>query len=145
STGGGVRGRARAGDHHRGMSSTNAAVPVLKVQEVSLHIQRIPILRSFSLAVCAGELVGLVGRNGAGKTTLMRAIMGLLPVTDGDIALDGQSLRGHDVAQRARLGLGYMPEDRGLIGPLTVEENLRLPCWAQGLPDADAHLDRALT
>lgn len=117
----------------------------LSAQELSVHIQRIPILRSFSLSVGPGELVGLVGRNGAGKTTLMRAIMGLLPVADGTLAVEGKSLLQLSVDQRARLGIGYMPEDRGLIGPLTVEENLKLPCWAQKLPNAEARIDQALS
>jgi ABC-type Na+ transport system ATPase subunit NatA len=77
--------------------------------------------------------MALVGRNGAGKTTTLKSIMGLLPITGGVIQLDGIDLVHVPGYRRALFGIGYMPEDRRLIGPLTVEDNIRLPAWASGL------------
>lgn len=79
-----------------------------------------------SLQVHPGELVVLQGLNGAGKSTLLQAIMGLLPRVEGDIRYQGQSLLGLPPHQRARRGLGYVPEDRRLFTALTVQENLRV-------------------
>ncbi len=122
-------------------ASTTAA---LLVQAVSVSIQKVQILRSLSLEVGVGQMVGLVGRNGAGKTTLMKAVMGLLPCRGGTLEISGTPMRGRAVHERVTLGVGYMPEERGLIGPLSVEENLRLPAWAAGMRDVDARLQRAL-
>jgi branched-chain amino acid transport system ATP-binding protein len=73
---------------------------------------------------------GLVGRNGAGKTSLMRTVMGHLTPSQGRILLDGQDLSSLPRHARAALGIGYMPEDRGLVPELTVEENILIPVWA---------------
>lgn len=80
-------------------------------------------LHGVSLTLQAGEIVALVGANGAGKSTLLRALMGLVPVTSGEIAFDGAPLTGPSWA-RARRGLGYCPEGRRVFPGLTVEENL---------------------
>jgi branched-chain amino acid transport system ATP-binding protein len=77
--------------------------------------------------------MALVGRNGTGKTTTLKSIMGLLPITSGVIQLDGIDLVHVPGYRRALFGIGYMPEDRRLLGPLTVEDNIRLPAWASGL------------
>jgi branched-chain amino acid transport system ATP-binding protein len=74
-------------------------------------------------------MVGLVGRNGAGKTTLMRTLMGHLAPTSGSIVFDGRDLLALPPHARAGLGIGYMPEDRGLVPELTVEENILVPLW----------------
>ncbi|MFZ3126961.1 MAG: ABC transporter ATP-binding protein [Rhodoferax sp.] len=83
-----------------------------------------------SLQVQPGELVVLQGLNGAGKSTLMQAIMGLLPRVEGAIHYQGRSLQGLQPHQRARLGLGYVPEDRRLFTALTVQENLQVAARA---------------
>jgi branched-chain amino acid transport system ATP-binding protein len=75
-------------------------------------------------------MVGLVGRNGAGKTTLMRALMGHLAPAGGRIVFDGTDLATLPRHARAALGIGYMPEDRGLVPELGVEENILVPVWA---------------
>jgi branched-chain amino acid transport system ATP-binding protein len=80
--------------------------------------------------VKAGEMVGLVGRNGAGKTTSLRAVMGLVAPSAGDIRFAGAHLTPYPTHERARLGIGYMPEDRRLVPQLSVEENILLPSWA---------------
>ena len=84
-----------------------------------------------TLAVEAGEVVALIGRNGAGKTSLLRAIMGLMPRASGAIELAGASIEGLPPHQRARRGLGYVPEDRRIFTDLTVRENLLFAARAQ--------------
>ncbi|MFC5303008.1 ABC transporter ATP-binding protein [Azospira restricta] len=108
----------------------------LEVRALDVAIERIPILREVSLEVPAGSMVGLIGRNGAGKTTLMRSIMGLMPFSAGRMAAAGEDLQKLPAHALARRGISYMPEDRRLIPALTVEENVLLPAWANGLADA---------
>lgn len=114
---------------------------MLSVQSVDVSIQAMQALRGFSLRVREGEMVGLVGRNGAGKTTLMRAIMGHLQPTAGQIRFAGDDLRGVAAHRRADLGIGHMPEDRGLVPQLTVEENILLPLWVSRRLAARERLD----
>jgi branched-chain amino acid transport system ATP-binding protein len=85
------------------------------------------VLREVSLEVAAGEVVTLVGRNGAGKTTLLRCLMGLHRGMTGRVELDGRDIARLAPHKRCRLGLGYVPDDRGIYATLTVEENLTLP------------------
>jgi branched-chain amino acid transport system ATP-binding protein len=106
---------------------------MLQVQGIHVTIKGFIILRGVTIDIPAGELVALVGRNGAGKTTTIKSIMGLMPVTAGTIRLDHTDLRGVPGHQRAALGIGYMPEDRRLIGSLTVEDNILMPVWASRL------------
>lgn len=82
------------------------------------------ILQSVSLEVGAGEIVAVVGRNGVGKSTLMKAIIGLLPVRSGTIAFRDLPMNSLRADQRARLGMGYVPQGREVFAELTVEENL---------------------
>ena len=86
-------------------------------------------------------MVSLVGRNGAGKTTLMRSIMGHLKPARGAIRFEGADLASHPRHARAALGIGYMPEDRGLVPELTVEENILVPLWVSKTLDARERLD----
>jgi branched-chain amino acid transport system ATP-binding protein len=99
---------------------------VLSVQDVIAHYGEAQVLQGVSLDVSAGEVVTLVGRNGAGKTTLLRCLMGLHRST-GRIELDGRDIATLAPHKRCRLGLGYVPDDRGIYSTLTVEENLTLP------------------
>jgi len=96
-----------------------------------------PALRGFSMQLAKGVMASLVGRNGAGKTTLMRTVMGHLKPARGVIRFEGADLAAQPRHGRAALGIGYMPEDRGLVPQLTVEENILLPLWVA------AHLDRS--
>jgi branched-chain amino acid transport system ATP-binding protein len=100
---------------------------VLKVEGLSAWYGEAQALREVSLEVEQGQLVTLVGRNGSGKTTTLRCLMGLHKQVQGRITLDGVDLTGLPPDRRARLGLGYVPDDRGIYARLTVEENLRLP------------------
>jgi branched-chain amino acid transport system ATP-binding protein len=110
---------------------------VLKIEALDVSIKSVRILRGVSLELAPGRLAGLIGRNGAGKTTLMRTLVGALAPAAGAITLDGRPLRGVPSHARARLGIGYMPEDRRIIPQLTVEENVLLPSWAAGRKDGE--------
>ena len=83
-----------------------------------------PVLSGIGLDVAAGEAVALLGRNGVGKTTLLRTIVGLHPATGGRIAFDEKPIVRLAAHRRARLGIGYVPQGRGIFPQLTVEENL---------------------
>ena len=113
---------------------------MLSVESIRVTIKGFLILRRISLDIPPGELVALVGRNGAGKTTTLKSIMGILPVSGGTIQLDGTDLVRVPGYRRAALGMGYMPEDRRLIGQLTVEDNILMPAWASKLQDGEARL-----
>jgi branched-chain amino acid transport system ATP-binding protein len=97
------------------------------VHGVSARYGEAQVLDNVSLDVAEGEIVTLVGRNGAGKTTLLRCLMGLHRSMSGRIELDGVDITRRSAHQRARLGLGYVPDDRGIYSSLSVEENLLLP------------------
>lgn len=114
---------------------------MLSVHGLTVRIGELTILRSLALEVPPGRTVGLVGRNGAGKTTTLRSLMGLVPAASGTAFLDGQDLLTLPPFRRGPLGIGYMPEDRRLVGPLSVRDNLLLPAWAQGRRDARERLD----
>jgi branched-chain amino acid transport system ATP-binding protein len=115
---------------------------VLRVEGVTVAISAVNILRELSLAVETGTIVGLVGRNGAGKTTTLRSIMGLIRLSSGWIDLDGKRLDGMSSYARARLGIGYLPEDRRLVGALSVRDNLLIPAQASRVPDYEGRLRR---
>ncbi len=114
---------------------------MLSVANLDVSIGAMHILREVSLEVPSGSMIGLIGRNGAGKTTLMKAIMGLLKAS-GSVRFEGDDLLRAPTHSRARLGIGYMPEDRRLIPELTAEENVLVPAWAARLPDARERLAR---
>jgi branched-chain amino acid transport system ATP-binding protein len=111
---------------------------MLAVRSLHVAIDSVVALRGLSLEVPSGRMVGLVGRNGAGKTTLMRSLMGHLAPSSGSVELDGRDLLALPAHARAGLGIGYMPEDRGLVPELTVEENILVPLWVnRALVEAD--------
>jgi len=111
---------------------------MLEVRSLHVAIDSVVALRGLSLEVGSGRMVGLVGRNGAGKTTLMRTLMGHLAPASGSVVFDGRDLLALPAHARAGLGIGYMPEDRGLVPELTVEENILVPLWVnRGLVTAD--------
>jgi branched-chain amino acid transport system ATP-binding protein len=97
---------------------------VLTVAGLEAAYGRARALFGIDLTVAAGEVVVLLGRNGAGKSTTLKAIMGLLPPTAGEVTFEGGRIDGLPLHRIARLGLGYVPEDRRLFSGLSVEENL---------------------
>jgi branched-chain amino acid transport system ATP-binding protein len=114
---------------------------VLELRDVEVRYGRLPAVRNLSLTLGRGEIVGLIGPNGAGKSTTLGAIMGLVPLHSGEIALRGAPLRGRP-EDRARAGIGLVPEGRHIFASLTVEENLRLGLSARRSSDGVAE-DRA--
>jgi branched-chain amino acid transport system ATP-binding protein len=114
---------------------------VLNLEAVKVAIQGADVLRGVSLVIPRGGLVALVGRNGAGKTTTLKSVMGLLALMAGRISVDGVDLAQIPAFRRVNLGIGYMPEDRRLIGGLTVADNLLLPAWSGGAANAAGRLE----
>jgi branched-chain amino acid transport system ATP-binding protein len=108
---------------------------MLRLEDVSVSLGPVSILRQVSLDVGAGQFAGLIGRNGAGKTTLLRTIMGILRHRQGTVELDGAPLTRMAVHGRVNAGIGYMPEDRRLIPGLSAEENVLVPAWAAKVAD----------
>ena len=119
------------------MSAT--AVPILSVERIDTCRGPAKILRGVSLIVGEGEAVCLVGRNGAGKTTTIDSIIGLLSPRAGTIGFRGRDVTGLPAYERARLGIGYAPEDTGIFPDLTVEENFQV---AEGLAVSRSGSDR---
>ena len=113
---------------------------MLKVEGLHVAIQSVIALRGMSLEVAEGTMVGLIGRNGAGKTSFLRSVMGHMPPTKGSKTFNGQNLSALPPHARAGLGIGYMPEDRGLVPELTVEENILIPVWVNKALNAEERL-----
>ena len=101
-------------------------MPRLQVRDIHASYGISRVLFGVSLDVDEGEVVALMGRNGVGKTTTMRSIMGLTPPHSGQISLDDRMITGRPVHRIARLGIGYMPEDRRIFPEMTVSDNLRI-------------------
>jgi branched-chain amino acid transport system ATP-binding protein len=100
---------------------------MLRIDRLSAWYGEARALREVSLEVGEGEIVTLVGRNGAGKTTLLRSVMGLHTQAEGTVEFLGADVSRLAAHRRARRGLGYVPDDRGVYANLSVEENLTLP------------------
>ena len=114
---------------------------MLTVNSVSVKIGAILALKNFTLDIKKGEMISLIGRNGAGKTTLLKSIMGVNKLANGTIKFNDLDLNNSASHERAALGIGYMPEDRGLIPELTVEENILLPSWSIKSLDSNNRLN----
>lgn len=110
---------------------------MLNIQQLSVEIAAVQVLRQITASMSAGTTVAVVGRNGAGKTTLLRSIMGLLPLQSGHILLDDQDLTLMPAHLRTSAGIGYAPEERIIFPTLSVLENLRLPCQVLRLTAQD--------
>jgi branched-chain amino acid transport system ATP-binding protein len=114
---------------------------MLEVRKLAAGYGRAQVLFGIDLAVAKGEVVALLGRNGAGKSTTLKAIMGLVEPRGGEIRFEGARIDGRAPHSIARLGLGYVPEDRRIFTDLTVAENLEVgrqaprrgaPAWSMG-------------
>jgi branched-chain amino acid transport system ATP-binding protein len=112
----------------------------LSVKGLRAGYGRAQVLFDIDLDAREGEVVALLGRNGAGKSTTLKAIMGLVPPLSGEVLFDGRSVKGLEPYEIARLGLGYVPEDRRIFTDLTVSENLEVgrqpargaaPAWSE--------------
>lgn len=113
---------------------------MLELRNLHVDIASANVLRGFNLSLTQGQMLGLAGRNGAGKTSTLRSIMGHLPLREGSIQFDSLDLSAMPVHARAALGIGYMPEDRGLVPELTVEENILIPLWVSQTLTVDERL-----
>lgn len=102
------------------------------------------ILHDAALEIGAGQAVGLLGRNGMGKTTLIRTLMGFVPAASGRVLWRGQLVNGHTPERMARLGIGYVPEGRGIFPNLSVRENLLMSARAGARGQRDWTWERVL-
>lgn len=118
---------------------------LIQLANVSADIVRVPILRGIHAEFAKGNIIAVVGRNGAGKTTLLRTIMGLVKLKQGQILFEGSDLAKVPAHGRARLGIGYAPQERVMFPTLSVEENLRLPCQVAGMSRAQVDERLAMT
>ena len=129
-------------------SLSNSPQPLLDISNLNVYYGESHILRNVDMSVGPGKMVCLIGRNGVGKTTLLKTILGLLTPRTGSITLEDTLLLNKSPDQRARLGVGYVPQGREIIPGLTVEENLILGLEArpqgrksnQALPEHIFHL-----
>jgi branched-chain amino acid transport system ATP-binding protein len=112
---------------------------MLEIEAINTYRGRAQILRQVSLSVGEKEAVCLVGRNGAGKTTTIDSIIGLLPMRSGKITFQGGDISALPPYRRARLGIGYAPEDSGLFPDLTVAENFQICRWLAEKSGRAAH------
>jgi branched-chain amino acid transport system ATP-binding protein len=115
-------------------ASTDTA-PLVLVEDVHTYYGKSHVLHGVTLQVGAGEVVGLLGRNGVGKSTTLKTIMGLVQPSQGTVRLDGNAITGLPAHKLARLGIGYVPEDRRIFRLLTVMENLRTGLDRQGVTE----------
>jgi branched-chain amino acid transport system ATP-binding protein len=111
-------------------------VPLVTVDDVHTYYGKSHILHGVSLQVAPGEVVGLLGRNGVGKSTTLKTIMGLVRPSNGTVSLNGRAITGVAPHKLARLGIGYVPEDRRIFRTLTVMENLRTGFDRNGVTEA---------
>jgi branched-chain amino acid transport system ATP-binding protein len=105
---------------------------LLRVDNLHAGYGRVPVLHGVDLEVRRGEVVTLVGANGAGKSTLLKAIVGLVGVTMGSVAFDGEDITRITPERAVRRGIALVPEGRMLFGPLSVSDNLRLGAYTRG-------------
>lgn len=110
---------------------TSEGVPVLETRSLTTGYGKSKVVDGVDLTLRPGERVVLLGRNGMGKSTLAKVLTGLLPVWSGSLELNGRSLCDLPPHKRARAGVGYVPQGRGLFSDLTVEENLRIGLYAR--------------
>lgn len=110
---------------------------VLRLEKVNSFYGKSHIINDVSLDVREGEIVALLGRNGAGKSTLLKTLCGLVPATSGVIEFDGKNVTGMPAPDLARLGIGYVPQGRGLFAGMTVAENLALGRLARKTDGSD--------
>ncbi len=115
---------------------------VLDVAGLRAAYGHVPVLHGISFALHAGEAVGIVGHNGVGKTTFLKTLIGLVPVTAGRISIDGIDVTRMKAHDRSRLGIGYVPQGRGILPGLTALENLRLAWTADSGDTESAAIER---
>jgi amidase len=118
-------------------AATPAGDTVLDVAGLRVSYGHVPVLHGIDFHLRAGEAVGIVGHNGVGKTTFMKALIGLVAPRSGRISIDGIDVTRTKAHDRSRLGVGYVPQGRGILPGLTALENLRL-AWSADSGDTEA-------
>ena len=113
-------------------ANNSFTAPMLKISGLNFYYGESHILRDVDLTVPKGQMICLIGRNGVGKTTLLKNIIGLLSPRSGAIAYDGHPINSLTADNRARIGIGYVPQGREIIPRLTVKENLLIGLEALG-------------
>ena len=110
----------------------------LTLERVALTLGGRPLVRDVSLTLEPGEVIGLLGPNGAGKTTTFNLVIGLLRPDTGQVLMDGHPVAALSMPERARLGIGYLPQEPSVFRQLSVRENLQLVLAQSGLASAQA-------
>ncbi|MGH1479412.1 MAG: ATP-binding cassette domain-containing protein, partial [Geminicoccales bacterium] len=106
--------------------------PLLDVKALRAGYGRVPVLHGIDLTVGDGEIVGILGHNGMGKSTLLKTLIGLVAATGGAVNLDGVDISRAPAHERSHLGIGYVPQGRGIFPMLSVLDNLRMGIAAHG-------------
>ena len=102
----------------------------LEIKDLEVRYSGLPVLQGLSLSVEEGQTVSVVGSNGAGKSTLLKAVMGAAKITGGSVSFRGQGITKLRTEEIVRLGVIYVPEDRKIFRPLSVEENLKIGAYS---------------
>ena len=111
---------------------------ILNVRDLHAGYGRVPVLHGVDMSVKEGQIVGVLGHNGMGKTTLLKTLMGIVPATSGRVEFDGVDISDEPAYERSRLGLGYVPQGRGIFPQLSVYDNLRMGVVEHGEDEHEA-------
>ena len=112
--------------------------PLLSIKGLRAGYGKVPVLHGIDLEVQEGEILGVLGHNGMGKSTLLKTIMGIVPTSAGVMDFDGEDLVSLRASRRAQLGIGYVPQGRGIFPNLSVRDNLRMGVAAHHMDEEDA-------
>ncbi len=112
--------------------------PLLETKNLRAGYGRVPVLHGIDLTVGDGEIVGILGHNGMGKSTLLKTLMGLVPTSGGALHLDGIDMTRTPSFERSHLGIGYVPQGRGIFPTLSVLDNLRMGIAAHDTDETEA-------
>lgn len=116
---------------------------LLKISGLRAGYGRVPVLHGIDLSVNDGEILGILGHNGMGKSTLLKTLMGIIPASGGSMTFDGQDIGRQRSSGRAQLGIGYVPQGRGIFPNLSVRDNLRMGIASHDV-DEDSAIERVL-
>ena len=135
-----------AAPQHLTLVKSESTPAVLRAEALMKRYKKRVVVSDVSLTVESGEVVGLLGPNGAGKTTCFYMILGLIPIDQGSVRLDGQDVTHLPIYRRSRLGLSYLPQEASIFRRLNVAQNIQAVLELQGLEDEeiDARLENLL-
>ncbi len=131
-----MTGSIRPGAAERTPGSTRS--PLLVTGNLRAGYGRVPVLHGIDVTVGDGEIVGILGHNGMGKSTLLKTLIGLVPATGGHIHLDGVDITATPPHARSHMGIGYVPQGRGIFPVLSVLDNLRMGIVAHDRDESEA-------